>query len=214
MVMRPRYKLRSGRQLFAAMPALFLLLFSSPGVLPAEGPGNHVGWKGCSGCHEKVATDWQKGRHAGAFADLEKSGQENLPACVPCHVTGHSQPGGFIDGEITPDLAGVQCEACHGPGRRHAASPGTGAIVRAPGVDTCRRCHTPGQDPGFDYAKKVRGVHTPITTLVRAGKGSWLTALPDHFNFGIVDEGVPASTTVILQNRGDKDILITYVRTS
>ena len=214
MVMRAHYIRRSGRPLLAAMAALFLLLFSSTGILRAEGPGDYVGWKSCGVCHEKVATDWQKGRHAGAFANLQKSGQENLPACVRCHVTGHGQTGGFVDAEITPDLAGVQCEACHGPGRRHAASPGTGAIVPAPGIETCRRCHTPGQDPGFDYAKKVRGVHMPIAGTVRAGSVSLLTVLPDHFNFGTIDEGTPASTTVVLENTGEREMAITEVRTS
>ena len=214
--MRVRHMLRCGRLLFAAVPALlFLLLLSSPGSVSAEGPGSYAGWKGCSNCHEKAASDWQKGRHAGALADLKKSGQESLPACVRCHVTGYGRSGGFVDGEITPGLGGVQCEACHGPGRSHAASPGTGAIVRVPGVETCRQCHTPGQDPGFDYAKKVRGVHAAITAPARAGEGpSWLIALPDRFNFGAVDEGVPASTTVIVQNTGDKDVSVTNVRTS
>jgi hypothetical protein len=185
-------------------------------MLRAEGTDSYVGWKRCSGCHEKNATEWLKGRHAGALADLTKSGQEELPACVRCHVTGLGQPGGFVDGEITPDLAGVQCEACHGPGRRHAASPGTGAgpIVRTPGVETCRRCHTPGQDPGFDYAQKAGGAHTAMARPVRAGTGSWLIARPDHFDFGTFDEGAPASTTVILQNTGDRDLMIRGVRTN
>ncbi len=214
MALRVHHMLRSGRLLFAAAPALSLLLLSSPAGASAEGPGSYVGWKACSGCHQKVTSDWRKGRHAGAFADLAKSGQENLPACVRCHVTGHDRPAGFVDGEVTPGLAGVQCEACHGPGMIHAASPGTGAILRAPGVETCRRCHTPGQDPGFDYAKKAAGVHAPVAAPVRAAEGSGLAALPDHFNFDAVDEGVPASTTVIVQNTGDREISITHVRTS
>jgi hypothetical protein len=36
--------------------------------------------------------------------------------CLPCHSTGHGQPGGFVSSRQTPHMGGVQCEACHGPG--------------------------------------------------------------------------------------------------
>ncbi len=196
------------------MAALLLLWFSSAGASRSEGPDGYVGWKSCGVCHERVATDWQKGGHAGAFADLRKSGQENLPACVRCHVTGYGRAGGFVDAEITPGLAGVQCEACHGPGGRHAALPGEGAIVPAPGIETCRLCHTPGQDPTFDYKKKAHGVHMPIAGTNGEGSASSLAALPDHFNFGAIDEGSPASITIVLENTGEREVAITGVRTS
>ena len=154
MACRHAHMLRSGRPLFAAMAALFLLLFSSPGICAAEGPGDYVGWKACSGCHEKAAADWQKGRHAGAFADLQKSGQENLPACVRCHVTGHGRPGGFVDGEITPDLAGVQCEACHGPGRNARGIPGHGHHCPGPRRRDVQAMPHTGPGPGVRLREK------------------------------------------------------------
>ena len=211
--MESRCTLMSGQSLLATL-SLLLLLFSSSVVVHSEEPGGYAGWKRCGVCHSQAVADWQKSSHAKAFADLKKSGQENLPACVACHVTGSGQPGGFVDGEITPGLAGVQCEACHGPGKSHAASPATNALIKAPGIETCRRCHTMGQDPAFDYAKKIEGVHAAIEGPGKKADVSWLVARPDSFDFGSIDEGTPATTTVILENTGGREILITGLRTS
>jgi hypothetical protein len=54
----------------------------------------------------------------------------------------------------------------------------------------------------------------PIAGTVRAGNVSLLAVLPDHFNFGTIDEGTPASTTVVLENTGEREMAITEVRTS
>ncbi|MGD0660399.1 MAG: cytochrome c family protein [Syntrophorhabdales bacterium] len=147
-------------RLFLLAAPLFVLLLPAL-TSSAAGPEAYLGWETCAPCHEKVTKEWQKDRHAQAFEDLKKSGQEELPNCIPCHSTGCGQPGGFIDKELTPELAGVQCEECHGPGRRHAAAPGKENIIGVPGIATCRRCHTASQDPGFDYGRKAKLVHSP-----------------------------------------------------
>jgi hypothetical protein len=36
--------------------------------------------------------------------------------CLICHVTGFNRPGGFTSLDETPEMIGVQCEVCHGPG--------------------------------------------------------------------------------------------------
>jgi predicted CXXCH cytochrome family protein len=137
------------------------ILLLSGRLLSSETPGAYVGWKRCAMCHSDISGDWQKGRHAHAFESLKKTGQENLPACLGCHVTGYEQDGGFIDFDITPEMISVQCEECHGRGSEHAVNPAGKVLVKAPGVDLCRRCHTEGQDPAFDYNEKVTGVHGP-----------------------------------------------------
>ena len=214
-MVRPGSRRESGWMPFVAVGAVALVLFSFPALLFAEAEDGYAGWKACRACHEKASAEWEKGAHARAFSDLAKKGQEKLPACTPCHVTGYGHPGGFVDGDLTPELAAVQCEACHGPGQKHVSSGGAEAVIAAPGITACRQCHTPGQDPGFDYAGKKAGVHGPLVASAPVTERvSWLSATPERFNFGAIDEGVSASTTIVLQNNGDRDMAITGVRTS
>ncbi len=139
--------------------AVTLLLLIYAPLTSSEKSGSYLGWQQCANCHVDISDIWQDSRHAKAIESLQKSSQENLPACVKCHVTGYEQDGGFFDYDLTPEMAGVQCEECHGPGSEHAANPMEKDMVKAPGVESCRRCHTEGQDPGFNYEEKVTAVH-------------------------------------------------------
>ena len=120
---------------------------------------SYVGWNQCSACHSDIADTWKNTRHAKAIESLKKTEQENLPACVKCHVTGYEKDGGFIDYELTPEMAGVQCEVCHGPGSDHSGNPTKDNTIKKPGAELCRECHTEGQDPGFAYDVKIKDVH-------------------------------------------------------
>jgi hypothetical protein len=135
---------------------LFCLL---PSPVLGQDTTQYKGWSYCKVCHEPKTTGWEQTRHARALDSLKKTNQQDLPDCAKCHVTGYGEPGGFIDYELTPEMSGVQCEACHGPGSRHKG--GKKDITAVPGMDKCRQCHTPGQDPKFDYKKKVAEVHGP-----------------------------------------------------
>ncbi|MBN1848326.1 MAG: cytochrome c family protein [Deltaproteobacteria bacterium] len=125
----------------------------------AEIYGCFGGWKACAECHDTETKGWQKTRHAVAFESLKKSGQQDLPDCIQCHVVGYDKYGGFLDHELTPELAGVQCENCHGPDKEHIQNPDDGKIIAVPEMELCRKCHTAIQDPGFDYAEKVKFSH-------------------------------------------------------
>ncbi len=140
--------------------ALGVLMLAVP-LIYSETEASYIGWERCSMCHGDISDNWRNGRHAHAIESLKKTEQQNLPACVNCHVTGYEQQGGFIDYELTPEMANVQCEECHGPGSEHVGNPMEKDMVKAPGEDTCRRCHTEGQDPGFNYEERVKGVHGP-----------------------------------------------------
>jgi predicted CXXCH cytochrome family protein len=137
--------------------AIVLLLSNVPWTYP-EKQAAYVGWSKCAACHSAINDSWKDTRHAKAIESLKKTGQETLPACVKCHVTAFELDGGFVDYELTPEMAGVQCEVCHGPGSEHMANP-TVDMKKDSGADLCRQCHTKSQDPGFNYEEKVKEVH-------------------------------------------------------
>ena len=102
--------------------------------------------------------------------------------CLPCHTTGYGQPTGFVDEKKTPDLVGVGCESCHGPGGTYlqdgymtmenkeykleklVAAGMVGEYTREL-CDTCHNTDSPfvGDDYVFDYeTKKDEGIHEII----------------------------------------------------
>jgi hypothetical protein len=73
----------------------------------------------CKTCHIKVYKAQSETPHAKSLENLIDAGEETNAECLPCHSTGHGQPGGFVDAASTKDLAGTTCQACHGPGSAH-----------------------------------------------------------------------------------------------
>ena len=76
------------------------------------------------------------------------AGEANLPMdCGACHTTGY-QPNGNQDklkGLVgTWAAPGVGCEACHGPGSLHVASPYGTRMTIDRSSEACGRCHTTG----------------------------------------------------------------------
>jgi hypothetical protein len=112
-------------------------------------PEHYLGGEICARCHPAEATQWKTTKHAQAWATLVAAKQDTVASCLRCHVVGVNQPGGFRDSTSTPNLAGVQCESCHGMGSTHDAFSATPRKVTE---QTCRICHTKEMSPGFDYA--------------------------------------------------------------
>ncbi|MHC4341216.1 MAG: multiheme c-type cytochrome [Planctomycetota bacterium] len=94
---------------------------------PTDG-ATYIGGAKCKKCHIKQNRSWKKMKHAKAWETLPEKyrdvGQKDDggKACVSCHVTGFgaADRGGFADAGASGHLLGVQCEACHGPGSKHA----------------------------------------------------------------------------------------------
>jgi 2',3'-cyclic-nucleotide 2'-phosphodiesterase (5'-nucleotidase family) len=103
----------------------------------------------CKECHPEIYEIWTNSRHAKAMDTLKKTNQEFDPECVSCHATGVMIRNGFANMKDTPELANVQCEACHGPAEQHLAD--TKKPYGEAGEMSCRACHTDERTPEFDY---------------------------------------------------------------
>ena len=175
---------------------LTLALLVSFGYVSAVGAEEHsyTGSKKCKMCHMKEWKSWAETKMAQTF-DVLKPGERaeakqkagldpekdytTDETCVACHVTGFGTPGGFVDITSTPELAGVGCEVCHGPGGTYTKSEYMSLknknykkadVVAVGMVDTvsesqCTVCHNTdnplvGDDYVFDFeAKKEQGTH-------------------------------------------------------
>lgn len=144
------------------MTLIFLLVLGLSLVrsIRSQDTAGYAGNEKCSLCHSDIHKAWQNTRHAKAIDSLKKTGQEGLAACVKCHVTAYEKDGGFLDYELTPEMAGVQCEVCHGSGGKHISNPMGGKMTKTPDENLCRECHTQKQDPGFNYKEKSKLSHS------------------------------------------------------
>jgi hypothetical protein len=117
--------------------------------------GDHfLGEKNCRRCHEAEYQMYSSQQHARAFATLTKNQRDSSPECLPCHVVGYGQAGGFAAKQSTPDLVNVQCENCHGMGTKHPDRDATVVV----GPDVCLTCHTHEQNPNFDYEEALKHI--------------------------------------------------------
>jgi hypothetical protein len=103
----------------------------------------------CLACHAEIHGIWAKTRHAKAYSTLTGVNKAFDPECLVCHTVGFNKPGGFISEIDTPELENVQCEACHGPGLKHAQSPEPGFGSQA--KEACKQCHVKSHSPRFDF---------------------------------------------------------------
>lgn len=105
----------------------------------------------CKTCHQAEHDKWSSSRHGRAYETLRKINKAFDPECLVCHVVGYNNPGGFISELDTPDLKNVQCEVCHGAGKKHisAPMPGFGSEAR----NACKKCHVKNHSPKFNFTQ-------------------------------------------------------------
>lgn len=120
--------------------------------MPRLESAEYVGSNACYGCHESSNIVWQKSAHAQALKTLEKVNHDRDPDCVGCHVVGLDHTNGFESRALTPSLADVGCESCHGPGKLHTEDTRKQSIKRGT-LDACTKCHNLDHSPGFDPQK-------------------------------------------------------------
>lgn len=120
---------------------------------PSSG-GEYVGGAVCQDCHPDHYRKWFLSSHAKAYKSLKTGSQKTDPVCLRCHTTGFT-------GTFNPNLAGVQCEACHGPSSAHASTAKGSSPSPTPSfppdckscevIKICMPCHNQKQSPDFDF---------------------------------------------------------------
>ena len=143
-----------------------LKVFVAPNPLPAAGQSAFAGSKKCLPCHESIYRHWLGSAHARAWQSLEKRRAQHDPTCLRCHSTGYGEQGGFTDQRQTPQLTGVQCEACHGPAAGHPPRK-TGWSWLGADCSPCRirricmGCHNRTHSPDFDLTRYLERIKHP-----------------------------------------------------
>ncbi len=110
-----------------------------------------AGETACKTCHPAAHEKWSTSRHGRAYETLRKINKAFDPECLICHVVGYNTPGGFISELDTPGLKNVQCEVCHGPGKKHISAPMPGFGMEA--KKACKKCHVKNHSPSFNFTK-------------------------------------------------------------
>ncbi len=117
----------------------------------------YVSASACQSCHNQEYLQWSATRHAFAFETLLKKERYFDPNCVSCHTTGFGYQTGFQIGDDTLAFKGVQCETCHGPGKKHVGNPKKTNIRSGADTSLCLECHDTKHSPGF---AEVAALHT------------------------------------------------------
>lgn len=158
------------------------------GAVSAE--PRYVGNKVCANCHKDEMQDWKRSAHGKTMEVLrakKQSGPKHKAGvnpdkdytkdekCLKCHTTGYKKEGGFVDMDTTPEMAGVGCEACHGPGGDYrdihnkkmldftsAEVRAAGQLYASKGDKVCEKCHNDDSpfkasvDPKYAFNLKQR----------------------------------------------------------
>jgi len=116
-------------------------------ALTASAAPTYVGAEKCKMCHKLQYDSWSQTKHAKATENAKASTKMKFEAaCLTCHATNKDEA-----------MAGVQCEACHGPGSDYkslsvmkdvAKAKAAGLVI--PTQATCDGCHD-----GQDHHKKM-----------------------------------------------------------
>ena len=117
---------------------------------------NFIGAAACFGCHQQQYQVWKNSAHAQAMQTLQNKNKAQDSECVACHSVGFGA-GGYVSMRLSPHLAGVQCENCHGARKAHILDPQRQAGAKT--TFTCRKCHHPPHTAEFDqnaYWQKIK----------------------------------------------------------
>lgn len=99
-------------------------------------------------------------------------GEKKPYTCGKCHTTGFTKTGnqdGLPGIKGSWAFPGVQCEACHGPGRAHARSGDRTKIEIDRSDAVCRGCHSRGATNTIPAKKGFIRHHEQLNEMLAAG---------------------------------------------
>ena len=109
-------------------------------------------------------------------------GEQKPYDCAHCHTTGYS-PAGHQGGRAgivgTWEEDGVGCEACHGPGSKHADNPRT-PLINNETAETCKTCHQRGGIGSKELSELGLVRHHEQINELSAGPHKGLSCLNCH----------------------------------
>ncbi|MCX7872614.1 MAG: cytochrome c family protein [Verrucomicrobiae bacterium] len=157
---------------------------------------SYVGSTVCAMCHSTYHQQWTNTAHYKAYQSLKNIGMHNNAACLPCHTVGYGS-GGFVNETSTPNLAGVQCENCHGPGGQHLTNPfGIKPIITKSAM-MCGGCHTDSHHPTYDeWSESGHSAVTPTVASYFKQYGESRMWQCGHCHSGSVRDAILSQLTV------------------
>jgi len=194
--------------------------------LEQDKDNGYVGALACLSCHEKEYHAWKRTRHSWAFNTLINAQRYFYPDCVSCHSTGFGYVTGFKIDQSKEHLKGVQCEVCHGPGKRHIANPEMARLRDTIPITICLECHDRERTPHFEQQKAfflARIDHKALAQRQRSllvhsktlGENQpHITLSEESWDFGTISQGDKVSRKFKIFNAGKGILKINQVRTS
>ncbi len=146
---------------------------------------NFVGAEHCSNCHPDIYATEQMTSHAHREDNMQAAGLGRLESCRGCHNVGW-QNGGYIDYELTPQFANVQCESCHGSGVGH---PANGKLpLNFDPAQSCGTCHIGSHHPTytewqtsghatFDISAEAEEENIIEAACIKCHNGEWFVKI-------------------------------------
>lgn len=167
-------KMKPSRWLGIAFAVGLVCAFAAPAFAQ---DATYLGDAQCKVCHNKkdegeIWAKWKAEKHPSAFESLKSpkalevakakgitKPPSEAPECLKCHVTAFDAASGKTPDKIQM-ASGVQCEACHGPGSKHAeegkkvlfkkdATAKPAESIKKPDAKTCEQCHNK-DNPTYD----------------------------------------------------------------
>jgi hypothetical protein len=140
--------------------------------------GKYAGSTRCELCHSNIHDNWDNTLHSHALETLEGIGQGTNAQCIGCHTVGFGESGGFVDRATTNDLAGVGCEACHGPARDHADNAEDESLrpTVSLSAELCGQCHQGEHHPNFEQWSESPHAHVTEHVAENFESGSSLNS--------------------------------------